>query len=148
MFTLHDLADFSAESVTGHRIKINDHSYFHDRWPNLKSKLKLKHLWEQGCFGALRKLGYSAYRENRLCVRVLKLHMHNKCFFKMPFWAKQTTLTGHLMLVLFLIWNVLFKCEFLRCQYFPIQVDVSFKESQFTIQPYLQLFWTSLRYPY
>ncbi len=43
-FTLHDLADFYVESVTVHCIKINDHSCFHNRWPNSKTKLKLKHL--------------------------------------------------------------------------------------------------------
>ncbi len=43
-FTLHDLPDFYVESVTAHHIKINDHSCFHSRWPNSKTKLKLKHL--------------------------------------------------------------------------------------------------------
>ncbi len=42
------LQDFYIESVTAHRIKINDHSCFHNSWPNSKSKLKWKHLWEQG----------------------------------------------------------------------------------------------------
>ncbi len=58
-FTLHDLADFYVESVTAHHIKINDYSYFHNRWPNWKTKLKWKHLWERGgpwCFGALHSL--------------------------------------------------------------------------------------------
>ncbi len=40
--------DFYIERVTAHRIKINDHSCFHNRLPNSKTKLKLKHLWEQG----------------------------------------------------------------------------------------------------
>ncbi len=63
------LQDFYIESVTAHRIKINDHSCFHDSWPNSKSKLKLKHLWEQGgpwCFGGPKQPAYSAYREDRL----------------------------------------------------------------------------------
>ncbi len=47
IFTLHNLTDFYVESVTAHRIKINDHSCFHNLWPNSKTKLKLKHLWEQ-----------------------------------------------------------------------------------------------------
>ncbi len=38
------LQDFYIESVTAHRIKINDHSCFHNSWPNSKSKLKLKHI--------------------------------------------------------------------------------------------------------
>ncbi len=38
------LQDFYIESVTAHRIKRNDHSCFHNSWPNSKSKLKLKHL--------------------------------------------------------------------------------------------------------
>ncbi len=69
-FMLHDLADVYVESVTAHRIKRNDHSCFHSRWPNSKTKLKLKHLWEQGgpwCFGGPTQLAYSAYREDRLC---------------------------------------------------------------------------------
>ncbi len=55
-FTLHVLADFYTEMVTTHRTKINDHSCFHNRWPNSKTKLKWKHIWEHGgpwCFGAL-----------------------------------------------------------------------------------------------
>ncbi len=59
-FTLHDLANFYVESVTAHRIKTNDHSCFHNRWPNSKTKLKLNHFWEQGgllvFWGALRSL--------------------------------------------------------------------------------------------
>ncbi len=60
--------DFYVERVTAHRIKINDHSCFHNRLPNSKTKLKLKHLWEQGgplCFGGPTQLAYSAYREDR-----------------------------------------------------------------------------------
>ncbi len=38
-FTLHDLTDFYVERVTAHP---------HNLWPNSKTKLKLKHLWEQG----------------------------------------------------------------------------------------------------
>ncbi len=33
-FTLHDLTDFYIERVTAHGIKINEHSCFHNRWPN------------------------------------------------------------------------------------------------------------------
>ncbi len=57
-FTLHDLTDFCVWSLTAHRwIKINDHSCFHNRWPNSKTKLKWKHLWEPpGVLGALRSL--------------------------------------------------------------------------------------------
>ncbi len=47
-FMLHDLTDFYVEMVTVHRIKINDHSCFHNSWPNSKTKLKLKHLCKQG----------------------------------------------------------------------------------------------------
>ncbi len=36
-FKLHDLADFYIESVTAHRITRNDHSCFHNRWPNSKT---------------------------------------------------------------------------------------------------------------
>ncbi len=43
-FTLHDLADLYIESVTAHHIKRNDHSCFQNRWPKLKTKLKLKHI--------------------------------------------------------------------------------------------------------
>ncbi len=45
-FTLHDLTDFYVDRVrvTVHCIKCNDHSCFHNRWPNSKTKLKLKHL--------------------------------------------------------------------------------------------------------
>ncbi len=42
-FTLQDLTDFYVERVTAHRIKRNDHSCFHNSWPNSKTKLKLKH---------------------------------------------------------------------------------------------------------
>ncbi len=39
-------------------IKRNGHSCFHNRWPNSKTKLKWKHIWEQGCFGALHSLRF------------------------------------------------------------------------------------------
>ncbi len=71
IFMLHDLADFYVERVTAHHIKINDHSCFHNPWPN--SKTKLKHLWEQGPLVGPTQLAYSAYREDRLCT----LHIHN-----------------------------------------------------------------------
>ncbi len=48
IFTIHDFTDFYVERVTAQCIKINDHSCFHNLWPNSKTKLKLKHLWEQG----------------------------------------------------------------------------------------------------
>ncbi len=48
IFTLQNLNDFFVERVTVHRIKRNDHSCFHNLWPNSKTKLKWKHLWEQG----------------------------------------------------------------------------------------------------
>ncbi len=48
IFMLHNLTYFYIERVTAHRIKINDHACFHNLWPNSKTKLKLKHLWEQG----------------------------------------------------------------------------------------------------
>ncbi len=47
-FTLHDLTDFYVERVTAHHIKRNYHSCFQNSWPNSKTKLKLKHLGEQG----------------------------------------------------------------------------------------------------
>ncbi len=37
--TTFTLQDFYIESVTAHRIKINDHSCFHNSWPNSKTKL-------------------------------------------------------------------------------------------------------------
>ncbi len=61
-FTLHDLTDFYVERVTAHRIKINDHSCFHNRLPNSKTK------GGPWCFGGSTQLAYSAYREDRLCV--------------------------------------------------------------------------------
>ncbi len=67
--TTFTLQDSYIESVTAHRIKRNDHSCFHNSWPNSKTKLKLKHLWEQGapwCFGGPMQPAYSAYREDRL----------------------------------------------------------------------------------
>ncbi len=62
-FTSHDFADFYIEGMTAHRIKINYYLCFHNRWPNSKTKLKLKYLWEQGgpwCFGGPTQLAYSA----------------------------------------------------------------------------------------
>ncbi len=63
-FTLHDLTDVYVERVTAHRIKIIDHSCFHNRWPTSKTKLKWKHLWEGGpwCFGGPMQLAYSVAR--------------------------------------------------------------------------------------
>ncbi len=68
--TTFTLQDFYIESMTAHRIKRNDHSCFHNSWPNSKSKLKLKHRWEQGCFGGPMQPAYSAYREDRLWYQV------------------------------------------------------------------------------
>ncbi len=48
---------FYVERVTVHCIKINDHSCFYNLWPNSKTKLILKHLWEKG---ALRRGPYAA----------------------------------------------------------------------------------------
>ncbi len=64
--TLHDLTDFYIKSVPAHCITINYNSCFHTRWLNKKTRLKWKHLWEQGCFRGVMQLAYSAYRENRL----------------------------------------------------------------------------------
>ncbi len=62
------LQDFDIESVTAHRIKRNDHSCFHNSWPNSKTKLKLKHLFEsKGAPGGPMQPAYSAYSEDRLC---------------------------------------------------------------------------------
>ncbi len=51
---------FYVERVTAHHIKIIDHSCFHNRWPTSKTKLKWKHLWDQGgtmvFWGALHSL--------------------------------------------------------------------------------------------
>ncbi len=72
-FTLHDLTDFYVERVTVHSIKINDHSCFHNSWPNSKTKLKLKHIWEQGdplVFRGPYQFTYSAYREDRLWIYI------------------------------------------------------------------------------
>ncbi len=66
------LTDFYVERVTAHRIKIDD-SCFHNRWPNSKTKPKIKHLWEQGgplVFRGPTQLAYSAYREDRRWVNL------------------------------------------------------------------------------
>ncbi len=42
---------FYVDWVTAHCIKINDYSCFHNLLPNSKTKLKWKHLWEQGAPG-------------------------------------------------------------------------------------------------
>ncbi len=52
-FTLHDFTDFYVERATAHRIKINDHSCFHNRRPNSKTKLKSS-LRARGVSGAQR----------------------------------------------------------------------------------------------
>ncbi len=65
IFTLHSLTDFYVERVTAYCIKIDTHSCFHNLWPNSKTKLKLKNIWEQlgpWCFGGPAQLAYSAYR--------------------------------------------------------------------------------------
>ncbi len=53
-FTLHDLTNFYVERVTVHRIKINDHSCFHNSWPNSKTNLRAR--GPPGVSGALRSL--------------------------------------------------------------------------------------------
>ncbi len=61
--------DFDAEIV-----KINDHLCFHNLWPNSKTKLTLKHFWEQGVtlvFRGPMQLAYSTYREDRLCAWIM-----------------------------------------------------------------------------
>ncbi len=58
-FTLHDLTDFYVERVTAHRIKRNDHSCFHNSWPNSKTKqikTSLRARGPPGVSGALRSL--------------------------------------------------------------------------------------------
>ncbi len=56
---------FVCREVTANRIKWNDHSCFHNWWPNSKTKLKYKQLWEQAS-----QLAYSAYKEDRLWVHL------------------------------------------------------------------------------
>ncbi len=63
IFKLHNLTDFHVERLTAHRIKINDHSCFHNLWPNVKTKLKLKHIWEQGAPWCFR-----SYKASVFCV--------------------------------------------------------------------------------
>ncbi len=46
--TTFTLQDVYIESMTAHCIRINDHSCIHNSWPNSKTKLKLKHILEQG----------------------------------------------------------------------------------------------------
>ncbi len=68
---------FYVERVTAHRIKINDHSCFHNLWPNSKSKLKWKDFFGASLvFRGPTKLAYSANREDRLCVTLLQ------CYYK------------------------------------------------------------------
>ncbi len=58
-FTLHDLTDFYVERVTAHHIKRNDHSCFHNSWPNSKTKqikTSLRARGPPGVSGALRSL--------------------------------------------------------------------------------------------
>ncbi len=55
---------FYVERVRVHRIKIIDHSCFHNHWPTSKTKLKWKHIWEQGgplVFQGPTQLAYSVY---------------------------------------------------------------------------------------
>ncbi len=50
---------FYVERVRAHNIKIIDNSCFHNHWPTSKTKLKWKHLWEQGvpwCFRDIHSL--------------------------------------------------------------------------------------------
>ncbi len=109
-FTLHDLADLYVESVTAHHIKRNDHSCFQNRWPKLKTELKLKHLWEQGgplVFRGPMQRAYSAYREDRLCINVtldhktsLKSLLYFKSLFIFVAIAKNTLYGSKLLIFL------------------------------------------------
>ncbi len=66
---VNDSTDFDAEID-----KINDHLCFHILWPNSKTKLTLKHFWEQGVtlvFRGPMQLAYSTYREDRLCAWIM-----------------------------------------------------------------------------
>ncbi len=64
--TTFTLQDFYIESVTAHSIKINDHSCFHNSWPNSKNETKIKNIFESKgapwCFGGPMQAAYSAYR--------------------------------------------------------------------------------------
>ncbi len=76
--------DFYVERVTVHRIKINDHSCFHNRLPSSKTKLNLKHLWEQGgplvFRGPYAACVFCVYREDRLCTSHPSLFTHTDSF--------------------------------------------------------------------
>ncbi len=106
--TTFTLQDFYIESVTAHRIKRNDRSCFHISWPNSKSKLKLKHLWEQGCFGGPMQPAYSAYREDRLCKQSSHLEGSVGLIWTLIFssyflldWSQ----VGHSSSFIFFLWN-------------------------------------------
>ncbi len=96
-FTLHDLTDFCVETVTAHRIKRNDHSCFHNSWPNSKTKLKLKHLWEQGgplgVSGALRSL--RILRIGRIGSALTTNHLMSATVVMFPVLIQLTT-TSHM----------------------------------------------------
>ncbi len=51
--TTFTLQDFYIESVTAHCIKRNDHSCFHNSWPNSKIKTSLRARGPPGVSGAL-----------------------------------------------------------------------------------------------
>ncbi len=90
IFTLRSLTDFYVERVTAHRIKRYDHSCFHNLWPNYKTKLKLKPLWEQGgslLFRGPTQLAYSAYREDRLWLFFTQTALWLISFFACSEWC-------------------------------------------------------------
>ncbi len=69
LYDIH-VTRFYIESVTAHRIKINDHSCFHNSWP-IQIKTKIKTSLRAGgpwCFGGPMQPAYSVYREDRLCL--------------------------------------------------------------------------------
>jgi len=89
IFTLHSLSDFYVERVTAHRIRY-DHSCFHNLWPNYKTKLKLKPLWEQGgslLFRGPTQLAYSAFREDRLWLFFTQTALWLISFFACSEWC-------------------------------------------------------------
>ncbi len=68
--TAFTLQDFYIESVTAHHIKRNDHSCFHNSWPNSKMKTSLRARGPPGVSGALCSLCILHIdREERLWVQ-------------------------------------------------------------------------------
>ncbi len=80
-FTLHDLTDFYVERETAHRIKSNDRSCFHDRWPN--SITKINNLREQrGVLGALHILRIGRIGSARSVLAIVPLSMYTYILIK------------------------------------------------------------------